>query len=117
MLKNVTGEVSITWGDKTINKTLSGALIQLALAASITVLFTSIIAFVILGISLLGFLALFIISAAGIGAACYFGRDFLTGLLFKGAHISQTVPAEAPSSDIQSTESDSGAPSDPEVKA
>lgn len=117
MLKNVTGEVSITWGDKTVTKTLSGALTQLALVMLAAVVFTSIIAFVILGISLISFIALLVVSAGGIGAAVYFGKDYLTGMLLKGAQSAQTTVVSEPAPSSDTTQSNTEQAEASEVKA
>ncbi|MFA0809308.1 hypothetical protein [Microbulbifer epialgicus] len=84
MFKNLSGEVTISWGDKTVTKSLSRAIVLLSLVAVCSIFFTALMGFLLFGFSASTFLALPILSIIGLGAAVYFGRDFLTGLIFKG---------------------------------
>ncbi len=96
MLKNISGEVSVTWGEKSFTKPLSTAIIQLAIIVLASVIFTAVIGFVFLGLSIAGIVALIVLSAGGLGAAAFFGRDFLLGMFFKEDKLSQVEQASTP---------------------
>jgi len=83
MLKNITGEITVQWNDKSTVIPLKGALIKLMILSLVAVLFTSIIAFVFLAISFTGFITLIVLSVAGLGATAHFGKEYLTGLVFR----------------------------------
>jgi len=89
MLNNVSGEVSVTWEEKSITKPLPSAIIQMALIILVSVIFTAIIGFVFLGLSVTGVFALIVLSTGGLAAAVYFGRDFLLEMFFKEGKQSQ----------------------------
>lgn len=106
MLKNVSGEVTIKWEDKSVTKPLSNAIVQLGLVALAAVLFTSVVGFVFLGLSLVGVIALIVLSAGGLGASAFFGRDFLTSLIFKGQEKEVEVVAESSATAEDSAQQD-----------
>jgi hypothetical protein len=104
MLNNISGEVSVTYCEKSFTKPLSTAIIQLAIIVFSSVIFTALIGFVFLGLSIAGVVALIVLSACGLGAAVFFGRDFLVGILFKEDKLSH-IEKTSTSANTESTSS------------
>ena len=105
MLNNLTGEVSVTWEDKSVTKPLSAGIMQLALISVASVVFTSFVGFLLLGFSITGVVTLTVLSAGGLGASAYFGRDYLIDMFFKDGIQAPQVPDEHhPSTESTSSE-------------
>jgi len=83
MLKNITGEVSISWGDKEITKPMSEGLFQLAGIALAPIIISSCVGFILLGWSVVSTIVHIVLTVIGLCTAVYFGRVFLIGMIFK----------------------------------
>jgi hypothetical protein len=106
MLNNINGEISISWNDKSLTKPLSSAIVIASVATLSVVMFTAIIGFIFLGLSIAGVLVLLLLTIGGLMGSLYFGREYLLEKIFSGSSGDNIQQSEEKQESMQTTVTD-----------
>tara|TARA_R110002072_G_scaffold303138_1_gene495431 strand:- start:43978 stop:44325 length:348 start_codon:yes stop_codon:yes gene_type:complete len=107
MLNNINGEISISWNDKSLTRPLSSAIVIASVATLSVVMFTAIIGFIFLGLSLAGVLVLLLLTIGGLIGSLYFGREYLLEKIFSENSENNSQKSEVKQESSQTTVTDS----------